>query len=476
MGPNLKADGKHAQVSGKLLIVGFGSIGQAVLPLLLRHLDLRPDQISILTASDDGEVIARGFGVDFRRHALTEQNFLSVLAPCLHEGDFLLNLSVDVSSLALIELCWQRGALYLDTCIEPWAGGYTDSLKSLSQRSNYALREAVLAFGRDKPGGPTAILTQGANPGLASTFVKQALINLAADCDGTSPKPLCREEWARLARRLGIKAIHIAERDTQISRRRKKRGEFVNTWSVAGFIAEGSQPSELGWGSHERHWPVDGARHGFGCDAAIYLSRPGMATRVRSWTPHEGGYHGFLITHGESISIADHLTLREEGAVAYRPTVHYAYHPCDDGVLSIHEIAGRNWSPQSKWRIMRNEIVSGVDELGVLLMGNARGVYWFGSRLSIAHARTLVPFNNATSLQVAAGVLAGVVWALRHPQASVVEPDDLDHEMVLAIARPYLGELVGVRGDWTPLRDRTQLFIEEMDLDDPWQFKNIRVT
>lgn len=201
-----------------------------------------------------------------------------------------------------------------------------------------------------------------------------------------------------------------------------------------------------------------------------------MATRVRSWTPHEGGYHGFLITHGESISIADHLTLREEGAVAYRPTVHYAYHPCDDGVLSIHEIAGRNWSPQSKWRIMRNEIVSGVDELGVLLMGNARGVYWFGSRLSIAHARTLVPFNNATSLQVAAGVLAGVVWALRHPQASVVEPDDLDHEMVLAIARPYLGELVGVRGDWTPLRDRTQLFIEEMDLDDPWQFKNIRVT
>lgn len=472
----IKPDGKHAQVSGKLLIVGFGSIGQAVLPLLLKHLEIRPDQITIITASEDSEVIAREFGVDFRVHLLTAVNYLSALEPRLNEGDFLLNLSIDVSSLALIELCWQRGALYLDTCIEPWAGGYTDTSRSVSQRSNYALREEVLTFGRDKQGGPTAILTQGANPGLASTFVKQALLNIAADSAVVVNKPLCREEWAGLACNLGIKAIHIAERDTQTTHHRKKRDEFVNTWSVAGFIAEGTQPSELGWGSHERHWPADGARHGFGCDAAIYLNRPGLATRVRSWTPLEGSYHGFLITHGESISIADHLTLRKNETVVYRPTVHYAYHPCDDTVLSIHEIAGKNWQLQSKRRIIRDEIVGGMDELGVLLMGNAKGVYWYGSRLSIEEARKLAPYNNATSLQVAAGVLAGVVWALRHPHASVVEPDDIDHEMVLTIAKPYLGEMVGVRGDWTPLQDRAQLFSEDVDQDDPWQFKNIRVT
>ena len=170
------------------------------------------------------------------------------------------------------------------------------------------------------------------------------------------------------------------------------------------------------------------------------------------------------------------MTLRKNETVVYRPTVHYAYHPCDDTVLSIHEIVGKNWQPQSKRRIIRDEIVGGMDELGVLLMGNAKGVYWYGSRLSIEEARKLAPFNNATSLQVAAGVLAGVVWALRHPHANVVEPDDIDHEMVLTIAKPYLGEMVGVRGDWTPLRDRAQLFSEDVDQDDPWQFKNIRVT
>src|SRR5207237_1068969 len=144
-------------------------------------------------------------------------------------GDFLLNLSVDVSSLALIKFCWRRGILYLDTCIEPWAGRYLDAATPLWQRTNYALREEILAFRLDKRAGPTAIVTQGANPGLASIFVKQALRNIASDNGLDVAPPSCYEDWAELARRLGIKVIHIAERDTQIASRRKQRDEFVNT-------------------------------------------------------------------------------------------------------------------------------------------------------------------------------------------------------------------------------------------------------
>lgn len=470
-----KANIKHAHLQGDLIIVGFGSVGQALLPLLFQNIEIHPHQVRVISADETGEDIARQFGVVFTPHILTEENYLAELEPCLNEGDFLLNLSVDVSSLALIELCWRRGALYLDTCIEPWLGGYTDRSITVSLRSNYALREKALAFAREKRVGPTALLSHGANPGLASTFVKQALLNIAADTGLTVKKPTHAGEWAELASRLGIKAIHIAERDTQAAARRKQSDEFVNTWSVDGFVGESLQPSELGWGTHERHWPSDAARHGFGCDAAIYLNRPGAATRVRSWVPLSGSYHGFLITHSESISIADHLTLRENGKVIYRPTVHYAYHPCDDAVLSVHELAGRNWHLQANKRILRDEIVDGEDELGVLLMGHAKCAYWYGSRLSIHEARRLAPFNSATSLQVVAGVLAGMVWALQNPKSGVVEPDDIDHDVVLEIARPYLGELVGVYSDWTPLRDRGWLFTEDVD-SDPWQFKNVRVT
>lgn len=457
-------------------MLGFGSIGQAMLPLLFRHIEIKPEQVKIISRHEDKSGIARKFGVEFVAQPITEGNLESVLDKHLKQGDFLLNLSVDVASLALIMFCWRRDILYLDTCIEPWAGRYMDPDLTLSQRSNYFLREELLAFRLDKRQGPTAVVTHGANPGLASIFVKQALLNIAADNEIEVEKPACYEDWAALAHQLNIKVIHIAERDTQISDQRKERDEFVNTWSVDGFVDEGLQPAELGWGSHEKHLPQDAARHGFGCDAAIYLQQPGIATRVRSWTPLEGPYHGFLITHGESISIADHLTLRDKGDIVYRPTVHYAYHPCDDAVLSLHEISGKNWQLQSRKRIMRDEIREGRDELGVLLLGNEKGAYWYGSRLTIDEARKLAPYNTATSLQVAAGVLGGMVWALQNPQSGVVEPDDIDYEVVMKVATPYLGEMAGVYDDWTPLRDRSPLYQAGADESDPWQFINFRVS
>lgn len=457
-------------------MLGFGSIGQGILPLLQTELGIDPKRVSIVKTSEDETGIAAEFGARVIATPLNEGNHQSVLEPLLASGDFLLNLSVDVSSLALMKLCRRIGAFYLDTCNEPWPGRYDNPQLPPSRRSNYALREDVLAWRLDKRSGPTAVLTQGANPGLVSALVKKALLNMAADTHTELKEvPSAYEEWAALARQLKIKVIHIAERDTQVSTRRKQKGEFVNTWSVDGFVDEGLQPSELGWGSHERHWPHDAKRHGFGSDAAIYLQRPGIATRVRSWTPLEGPYHGFLVTHAESISIADHLTLRENGEVIYRPTVHYAYHPCDDAVLSLHECAGKNWQLQPQRRIMRDEIESGMDELGVLLMGNPKGVYWYGSRLTIAGARALAPYNSATSLQVVAGILGGMQWALENPDSGVVEPDDLHHERVLEVAWPYLGEVAGVWGDWTPLKDRSPLFPEEKDEDDPWQFLNFRV-
>jgi homospermidine synthase len=466
---------KEHAFRGRLVLVGFGCIGQGVLPLLLRHIDMKPEQILIMTADEDGIGVARKHGVPHMVTPLTQENYRQLLEPRLSPGDFLLNLSIDVSSVALIELCQKKGALYLDTCIEPWAGGYTDPKLPASKRSNYAFREAALALRQPGNKGPTAIPTHGANPGLVSHFIKQALLNIAADAGNPVDTPQTRAGWARLAQSLGVRAIHVAERDSQVASKRKVPGEFVNTWSVDGFVGEGFQPAELGWGSHERHFPADGCRHDFGSRAAIYLARPGASTQVRTWTPLAGPIHGFLITHSESISVADFYTIGEGDNPEYRPTVHYAYHPCDDTVLSVHELAGRNWRLQPKKRVLKEEIVSGIDELGVLLMGHGRGIYWYGSQLSISEARSLAPHNSATSLQVTAPVMAGVIWAMKNPDCGLIEPDDMPYEQILRICRPYLGNVIGAYGDWTPLKDRGLLFEEDLDREDPWQFKNFRV-
>jgi homospermidine synthase len=232
----------------------------------------------------------------------------------------------------------------------------------------------------------------------------------------------------------------------------------------------------MGWGTHEKALPPDGRRHTFGCDAAIYLNRPGLLTRVRTWTPLEGPFHGFIITHNESISIADYYTLRDGKRVTYRPTVHYAYHPCDQAIMSMHEIAGKNLHQQKRQRLIVDEITSGRDELGVLLMGHKKGAYWYGSQLDIHETRKLTPYNNATSIQVCAPVLSGIIWALENPDRGIVEADEMDFDRNLEICMPYLGPVVGKYSDWTPLLDRGRLFPEDIDESDPWQFRNFRVT
>jgi homospermidine synthase len=466
----------YVEFPGRIVFVGFGSIGQGTLPLVLRHIGISPDRITIVTADDRGAEEAKQYGIKVVKEPLTRENFRRVLNPLLGRGDFLLNVSVDVSSIALIKYCWEKGAMYLDTCIEPWPGGYTDPTVPAAKRTNYALREEALALRPGNARAPTAVITHGANPGLVSHFTKQALLNIAADTGTETNNPKSRGDWGDLARRLGVKVIHIAERDTQAPSIPKRPGEFVNTWSVDGFVSEGAQPSELGWGTHERNFPRDGKRHDFGCMSAIYLMQPGAGTRVRTWTPRAGHFHGFLITHGEAISISDYYTVRDGAQVVYRPTCHYAYHPCDSAVVSVHEFVGRNYILQDKQRILMDEIVpGGIDELGVLLAGHKKNAYWYGSQLSIEEARKLAPYHNATGLQVTVSCLSGLVWAIENPNVGIIEPDEMDFRRNLEIATPYLGTLTGAYTDWTPLHERERLFPEDIDKSDPWQFKNVRV-
>lgn len=464
----------HAEFNGNLLIVGFGSIGQGVLPLILRHIKIGRSRIKIIAADTLGEDIAKKESISHKVQPLTKENYRAVLDEYLDKGDFLLNLSVDVSSVALVEYCNQRGILYLDTVVEPWLGGYTDPGLSTTQKSNYGLRETMLATKRKLGKGPTAVSTHGANPGIVSHFLKCALLTIAADTGLQVTKPASREEWVSLMNSLGVRVVHIAEYDSQVSKSPKKIGRFENTWSVFGFHSEGiCQPCEIGWGTHEKTMPENGHRHDMGCDAAIYLDQPGARTLVRTWTPQHGHFLGRAVTHNESVSIADYFTQKDaSGRAVYRPTVHYAYRSCDASILSIEECFGNNSNLQAEQHILMDDIESGMDELGVLVMGHKKGAYWYGSQLTIEEARKLAPYQNATGLQVTAGVLGAMVWAIENPDEGVVEADEMDFERIMAVIEPYLGTMKGSYTDWTPLERTGDTFMAPADPSDPWQFHN----
>jgi len=419
----------------KIVLIGYGSIGQALTPMLRRHFP-ELESIRAFAADDRGVDVAKRYGVLFALHPLNAENFQHVLAQSLSPGDLLINVSVKVSSFALMTWCQENRVMYLDTCLEPWEGGYENG-----QLTNYALRKQ--AMGLRGKGRATALVANGANPGLITHFVKKGLEELAA-IKGIG---FCGNH-AKLAMDLGVSTVQIAERDTQDDGRQYPRNTFVNTWSVDGFISElCHQPVEMGWGSHER------PRHdvlGFDGSGSVTMpGRTGLDTRVRSWVPSVGEQEAHLVTHHEAHSIAEMLTVREHGLRAYRPTVYYAYRPCAKAMEMIDRLGRKVEHPGGVERVVMQDPVTGQDELGALLV-HATGAYWYGSTLTVDQAKSLAPHNNATSMQVVATIVASIKWMLLHPYEGVIEPEDVDHKFILDESLAYLGHVGGVESGWRP--------------------------
>lgn len=406
---------------GNVLLVGCGCIGQALLPFLGKHLRITPSQITVIAADANGETVANQYADSFKVDALHPDDYAGKLAKYLKKGDMLINLSVDVSSVALIEWCQSNEVLYLDTCVEPWEGGYHQS--EIEKTTNAYLRQMALQL----KGSTTAVIAHGANPGLVSHFAKRGL-DLLGDRFGISGTA------AQKAAKLGVRVIQIAEVDTQESDSLVlEKDTFYNTWSPAGFLSEAYQRGELGWGTHEQALP-EGASLVEGLPYGAYLAKASCDCRVKSWTPLSKEQEAFLITHHEALSLSDHLS--EEG---YRPTVYYAYKPCALAESWLTSWSARHFAQPTRLQGLESSLTSGTDELGVLMLGDF-GMFWIGSTLSLAEARTIAPYNTATTLQVVAGILGALSWMLQNPKEGVVEAEAMDSALVLEEAEPYLGK------------------------------------
>ena len=479
----------------RVLVLGCGSVSQCVVPLLVRDLGIEPNRVTIVDMVDNRSRVAESLalGVRYEQDQVTRGNLDDFLAARVGSSDLLLDLAWNIDSPTIIDWCHDHNVRYLNTSVEKWDPYLDLQTTHPVDRTLYVrhleLRRMIARWGSND--GPSAVVEHGANPGLVSHFAKQALVEIAAkvlsDGLGGSRVPaleaaLAAGSYNELSRLTGTKVIHISERDTQITDRPKEFDEFVNTWSVEGFYEEGIAPAEIGWGTHELRLPPNAYTHvGEGPRSQICLAQPGMSTWVRSWVPC-GPIHGMVIRHGEALTMSDHLTVWDEfGNPVYRPTVHYAYCPAESAIVSVHELRQANWTLQSRQRILNDEITSGRDELGVLLLGHDFTGWWTGSLLSIDETRDILPGQNATTMQVAGSVVACVSWMIENPTSGLRVPDELPWEDVLAVAGKYLGTLYSGPTDWTPLKDRVDLFpvfgneSDGLDLRDPWQFTNFLV-
>ena len=475
------------EFNGKVLMIGYGSVAKCTLPILLKHIKIPYKNITIIDFEDKGRALRpwTSKGITYSQEKITPASIRRILSKYVSPGGLIIDLAWNIDCGDIMSWCHDNKVLYANTSVEEW-DPYADIDKKTPLEKSLYYRQMILR--KMTAGGSTstsAVVDHGANPGLISHFTKKGIVDIALKV--IRDKAVTKKEtknleslihhrkFANLAMELGIKVIHISERDTQITNRPKEVDEFVGTWSIEGLREEGMAPSELGWGTHEKELPPLATVPEYGPKNQIFLSQMGMNTWVRSWIPYQE-IIGMVIRHGEAFTISDKLTVWKGKKAIYRPTVHYAYMPCDETISSLYELRARNYELQPKLRIMGDEIVKGEDILGALLMGHRYNSWWTGSILSIEESRRLVPHQNATTMQVAIGVVSATMWMIENPNRGFCIPDDLPYDYVLKIAKPYLGRLVSEPSDWTPLKNHKIFFKENPnyypDKKNIWAFKN----
>lgn len=428
----------------RILVLGYGAVARATLPLISNHFEVTNSQIAVVSKPGNFEKGYPPNGSMLLEVELTRENYEELLSDLVEPGDLLVNLTAEVSSIDLAKYCARHHILYLDTCIEMWRDETTPESKT------YDGRQQLLELKRELPRNSSTILSSiGANPGIVSLLTKRLIIQISEELGIQAPAPLLKREWAERARELTVRVIHVNERDTQHSYTEVGEKDFFSTWSVPAMIMESIEPAEMAIGSHEDKLPANAKYCGNENRRDIFFEIPGKDLLISTWLPLAGEIEAMILNHNEPYSIAELYAIEDEDD-NYWPTVCFAYRPSDQTMESLKSLTVENHRDRVD-RLLLNDIEGGRDELGVFMMTEAHGSYWLGSRLDIRKARDINPDSSATSLQVAAGVVAGMCWVVSSPSEGVVEPEDIiDFDYVLSIAEPYWDGFVFKRTDWRP--------------------------
>ena len=328
--------------------------------------------------------------------------------------------------------------------------------------------------GRAPRRSPAAAPTPAWSPGSSS----RRCSNVAADCGDRRRRALDARGLGAARAQARASRAFTSPNAIPSARRRQSRAASSSTPGRSRALSRKACSRPNSAGARMRNiCRRKGSATLSGRDCAIYLLRPGAGTRVRSWTPTAKAQHGWLITHNE-VDLDRRLSnpARRRKTV-YRPTCHYAYRPPTMPCFRSTRWRAPNGSIQEKSHILdENEIVDGIDELGVLALWPCQKclLVWLATldRGDAAH-RALSECDRPASVLRRArrhGLGAG-----KSARPGLSRPTNSTFAAASKCSAHILAPSSAHYTDWTPLEGRAVLFPEDIDTEDPWQFKNVLV-
>lgn len=484
---------KYNELMGKIVLIGCGGVAFSFLELLTR-VNIIPKTwysrgITVIEPKDITKHPIYPYIQVKLNHiqvAVTKANYRKLLNEHVQEGDIIVDLSVNVDSLMLINWCIANNVKYINTSMENWSIKKQEVFKKsdaeVIDRTLYMQQIKLERLKKKHKKCSTIVIDHGMNPGLISHFVKMGILKYAYTHKvidhGTMQDMLTNTDtkvWSKLAKKLGLRLIHCSELDTQKLKYQQRSDVFYNTWSVDGFLAEGRDPVQIGYGSHEDYisHPYDGLKAVIpkvGPKHQIFLPIRGMDLVVKSYVPHQE-ILGYAIPHGEAYSLPKFFTCKSSssskgGNKSYRPSMYYVYSCSEPGAKSMNTVRNKGYKELPHEIVLTSfDIASGYDAVGALLAfaskpksersrtegsetKNGYNCWWSGTILDISN--TSGKFKTGpTVIQVAISLINTVEWMIKNPDSGIRHAEELPLTILMG-CEPYLGKVYIDKVDWKP--------------------------
>lgn len=442
----------------KILIIGCGSIGPALLPLLIKFIIIPPSNIIVCDKNKNRfEKISQfiSLGVKTVHDKINKNNMHNIIINKLKFGqdDIIIDAAYEINTEFMFSLCESNGISYINSSVEIWEKEPIMKEIDYTFYNRFLNIEAKNKINIKKKNN--FIVSLGCNPGNVNIWTLYALEKINKE-----KKKFAYNTYAELAQLMGLKTIHISEKDTQIISKPKKENEYVNSWSTdsISWYDEAFSFLEISWGTHESKLPENTIQK-LSNEYQIIVNNVGCETFANTYTPISKNIIGMIIRHEESYTICKALTIKDStNKIIYKPSVYYIYKPNDSAMASTMEAMANDYQKQPTVRLMTNDIIEGRDEIGVTLYFEDGDIYWIGSLLDIKEARLLYDnqYNNiinSTIVQVVSGYISGIFYLIelinQKKYQGLIFPEDLPISLFIKKTRPMLGPFGLIKvNDW----------------------------
>lgn len=467
----------------KVILLGCGAVGKCVLYYIPRFLHVKYENVYVvdrLLSEQDFPSVKKCIdkGAHYIHYTITSSNIEKLFKDVLKTeyGDVVIDLTTRTDCYKIFKMTRKYGLHYINTSTEEAADPTKLAVPKCMSPVDHTiwLQHMMLydiAHKTKRYNPPTSILEFGMNPGLISIFVKQGILDIARyvldNKQSLTPsekkeieKMIRQRDYRNIARKFLIRTVHCSEIDTQVPHEPIPPTRFVNTWSCLGLIDEAFEPAEVSMGSHERRVPFKKTSLHEVVDNLVAIDKPSHSIKFHSYVPkqiQEDGevefteITGVCIHHSENISLNRYLATDD-----WAPTIHYVYKFSPHTEKMFKERTYEQLMEMTKdprhWKVMNvwDDKLTGYDNVGACFLLEENPVtgekkpwaFWTGSILDTEYTKNVLkdPYFGPTIIQVMAGVLSAISYAMKHPNKGFIFSENVSEAYILKKAKKYLGK------------------------------------